>query len=270
VDKNKQNLSQEWFLHLRDEICKIFEEIEDGAKFTRKKWERNGGGGGEMSILHGNIFEKVGVNVSTVHGEFSSQFQKEIPGAEEDPRFWASGISLVAHMVSPHVPAVHMNTRQIMTTKSWFGGGADLTPMFPNDEDSKFFHDSLKRTCDKYNKDYYERYKKRADEYFYLHHRNEPRGIGGIFYDNLNSGNWQHDFDFTKDVGKCFAEIYPEIVRKNMNKSWTEEEREYQLEKRGRYVEFNLLYDRGTRFGVMTNGNVEAYMMSMPPVVKWR
>lgn len=266
----KQKLvTAEWFKELRNNICTKFEEIENGAKFERKEWDRAGGGGGEMSIMRGEVFEKVGVNISTVYGEFSEEFRKEIPGAEQDPRFWASGISLVAHMKSPLVPAVHMNTRYIVTSKAWFGGGADLTPMYPDEKDSNDFHAAFKEACDKYDEEYYPKFKKWADDYFYLHHRNEARGIGGIFYDYINTGNFTNDFNFTKDVGRTFLDIYPKIVQRNMHKPWTKEQKEYQLQKRGRYVEFNLLFDRGTKFGVMTNGNVDAYMMSMPPEVKW-
>lgn len=267
--ENKKKLSSEWFTEIRDQICSAFEEIDQGSKFTRQKWDRPGGGGGEMSVMKGKVFEKVGVNISTVYGEFSDEMRKQIPGAEEDPRFWASGISLVAHMCSPLVPAVHMNTRQIFTTKSWFGGGADLTPMYENPKDTEDFHQAFKTMCDRYNPEYYSQFKADCDEYFYLHHRKEPRGIGGIFYDYFNSGDWNADFEFTKDVGRTFLKIYTEIVKRNMDKPWTAEQREYQLQKRGRYVEFNLLYDRGTKFGIMTNGNVDAYMMSMPPEVKW-
>ncbi len=278
----KQKTASGWFRELRDRICSEFEQIEaeydtnSGAKagsFQRKQWERpddNGdGGGGEMSVMTGSVFEKVGVNISTVHGEFSEQFRKEIPGAEEDPAFWASGISLVAHMCSPLVPAVHMNTRFICTSKSWFGGGADLTPMFQNDKDTADFHQAFRQVCDKHSSEYYPKFKQQCDDYFYLKHREEPRGIGGIFYDYLDSGDWQADFEFTKDVGLAFLDIYPKIVRRNMVAEWSQEQREQQLHKRGRYVEFNLLYDRGTRFGLMTGGNTDAILMSLPPVVKW-
>jgi coproporphyrinogen III oxidase len=268
IEKQKKITSM-WFEELATNICSKFESIDNGAKFERKKWDRDGGGGGIMSIMKGEVFEKVGVNISTVHGEFSKEFRKEIPGAEEDPYFWASGISLVAHMRSPLVPAVHMNTRYLVTSKSWFGGGADLTPMFANDKDTTEFHQVFEKICNKYDPEYYPEFKKWADDYFYLKHRNEPRGIGGIFYDNLNSGNFDRDFSFTKDVGSGFLDIYPKIVERNKNLAWTPEQREHQLIKRGRYVEFNLLFDRGTKFGVMTNGNVDAYMMSMPPEVKW-
>jgi coproporphyrinogen III oxidase len=219
--------------------------------------------------MRGKVFEKVGVNVSTVFGKFDSKFAKEIPGTENNNSFWASGISVVAHMASPHVPAVHMNTRMIITQQLWFGGGADLTPMHPDNENTNLFHQSLKEVCDKYDPQYYSKFKQECDKYFFLPHRDEPRGIGGIFFDNLNSNSWQRDFTFTQDVGKAFLSVYPNIVRKNYNKSWTEQEKEAQLIKRGRYVEFNLLYDRGTRFGILTGGNTEAVLMSMPPQVKW-
>lgn len=266
--KLHKELASTWFKELRDRICSEFEAI-DGASFERKQWQREGGGGGEISLMRGNVFEKVGVNISTVHGEFSEQFRKEIPGAEENPEFWASGISLVAHLKSPHVPPVHMNTRMIVTTKSWFGGGADLNPIFEVEEDSKAFHLAFQNACDKHNPEYYSKFKQWADEYFFIKHRNEPRGIGGIFYDYLNSGNFENDFAFTKDVGLAFLDIYPQLVRKNLDKTWTKNDRLKQLEKRGRYAEFNLVYDRGTRFGLMTGGNIEAILMSLPPEATW-
>lgn len=271
--KNKQLRASEWFKALRNTICAEFEAIESengsNTQFERTQWNRNGGGGGEMSIMRGKVFEKVGVNISTVHGEFDEKFAKEIPGAEENRSFFATGISLVAHMTSPHVPAVHMNTRYIVTTKEWFGGGADLTPTIPYDEDTRFFHETLKNACDKFDDQYYSKYKQWCDEYFFIKHRNEPRGVGGIFYDYVNSGNWEYDFEFTQEVGKAFLSAYAPIVRNRVSQTWTKEDKEKQLVKRGRYAEFNLLYDRGTRFGLMTNGNTEAILMSLPPEVKW-
>jgi coproporphyrinogen III oxidase len=274
----KRELTSIWFKELRDLICSEFELIEEEfaiaknlnpAKFERKKWEREGGGGGEMSVMRGNVFEKVGVNISTVFGEFSSQFAKEIPGADKDPKFFATGISLVSHMRSPLVPAAHFNTRFIETTKNWFGGGGDLTPIYPDDAETCTFHESFKNTCDKYGDDLYPKFKKECDEYFFLKHRNEPRGVGGIFYDYYNTQDFEKDFSYTKDVGLAFKNVFSQIVRSKMMLNWTDEQREYQLVKRGRYVEFNLLYDRGTKFGLMTGGNTEAILMSMPPEVRW-
>ena len=271
-----------WFETLRDDICAAFERLETestrtgapAGRFERKSWTRPAesdapSGGGVMSVMRGRVFEKVGVNVSTVEGEFSPQFRKEIPGAEADPRFWASGLSLVAHMCSPLVPAVHMNTRYLVTTRAWFGGGADLTPMVPDAEDTDQFHAAMKAACDAHDPGYHPRFKAWCDEYFYLKHRGEPRGVGGIFYDNLDTGDWEKDFAFTQDVGRAFLGVYPRIVRRHMDKPWTDEQRQHQLVRRGRYVEFNLLYDRGTRFGVMTGGNPEAVLMSLPPLAAW-
>ncbi len=284
-------LAAGWFAGLRDRICAAFEAIEadhagshadlPAGRFERQAWSRpdpeaaggdglpGDGGGGVMSVMRGRVFEKVGVNVSTVFGTFTPEFRKQIPGAAGDGRFWASGISLVAHLHSPLVPAVHMNTRHIVTSTAWFGGGADLTPMFPVAEDTRDFHAALQAACDGFDPDYHPRFRKWCDDYFYLPHRQEPRGVGGIFYDNLNSGDWAKDFGFTRAVGEAFLQIYPDIVRRHMDRPWTAEQRRHQLVKRGRYVEFNLLYDRGTLFGLKTGGNTEAILMSMPPEVAW-
>jgi coproporphyrinogen III oxidase len=271
-----------WFAALRDGICAAFEAIEDAlggsdlpaGRFERKRWERpdpeaGDGGGGEMSIMRGRVFEKVGVNISTVHGVFSPEFRKSIPGAAGDGRFWASGISLVAHMHSPLVPAVHMNTRHIVTEQAWFGGGADLTPTFPDAVDTADFHAALRAACEASPAGDYPRFKQWCDEYFYLPHRGEARGVGGIFYDNINTGSWKADMGLTGAVGEAFLEVYPKIVRRHMDKKWTPEQRRALLVKRGRYAEFNLIYDRGTLFGLKTGGNTEAILMSLPPEVIW-
>ncbi len=271
-------ITSDWFKKLRDQLCTAFEQIEadyaqkhnlEPAKFIRQEWNRNGGGGGEISVMKGNVFEKVGVNISTVHGQLHESFRKEIPGANDEGEFFATGVSLVSHMHSPLVPAAHFNTRYIATTKSWFGGGGDLTPTYPEAKETEFFHSKFKNTCNLYDATYYDKFKSQCDEYFFLKHRNEPRGVGGIFFDYLNTGNIEKDFAFVKDVGLTFLETYPEIIRRKFADKWSQEQKEFQLIKRGRYVEFNLLYDRGTRFGLMTDGNIEAILMSLPPEVKW-
>jgi len=289
-----------WFENARDQLCRALEACEKDCagpngsdsivpgQFKRTAWHRgvnadqaesgdddrarggSDGGGGVMAVMRGGrVFEKAGVNVSTVWGVFSEEFRARIPGADKDPRFWASGLSVVIHPRNPRVPISHMNTRMIVTSRAWFGGGGDLTPVFPNDEDTATFHGAYRMACDAHNPDYYPKFSKWCDEYFYLPHRGETRGVGGIFYDNLDSGDWEADFAFTRDVGSAFSKAYLPIVRANFDHPWTDEQRQAQRIKRSRYVEFNLLHDRGTLFGLKTGGNTDAILMSLPPDAAW-
>ncbi|HEX4303313.1 MAG TPA: oxygen-dependent coproporphyrinogen oxidase [Rhizomicrobium sp.] len=286
VTTDRKERARDWFESLRDRLCTTFEAIETeyaGGQHsemppgefvrtptTRKSDDGSDAGGGVMSVMHGRVFEKVGVNTSTVNGVLSAEAAKTLGAPEDDRRFWASSISVIAHLRSPHVPAVHMNTRLMITTSgSWFGGGADLTPMFPNAQDEADFHAAMQRACDGFGPETYAKYKKWCDEYFYLPHRQEPRGAGGIFFDRHNSGDWEKDFALVRDVGLAFADVYPQIVRRRMGQSWTDADRHHQLVRRGRYVEFNLLWDRGTLFGLKTGHNIDAILVSMPPEVRW-
>jgi len=272
--KIKKKIVKNWFILLQDIICNDIEEIEKEKNiFKSKKWFREGkkneGGGESRTFENGKIFEKVGVNFSEVYGKFSKKFKNQIPGTFKSPNFWASGISVVMHMKNPHIPAMHFNTRFISTSHNWFGGGMDVTPCINDKKLEKWFHMELKKSCDRHNKKYYKKYKKWCDKYFYLSHRNEPRGIGGIFFD-YKKENWEKDFAFVRDVGITFKKIFNDIINKKRKKKWTKKEKDIQNFKRGRYVEFNLLYDRGTKFGLQTGGNTESILMSLPPIAKWK
>jgi len=269
----KKDLASNWFKMLQDAICHNISDLEKNKiEFKSSNWKRNhkkDEGGGEFRILeNGKVFDKVGVNFSKVYGKFPKKFQKNILGAKKDPRFWASGISVVMHMKNPLIPAMHFNTRYICTTQDWFGGGMDVTPSIKDKNEKKEFHKILKKMCDRHNKNYYSKYKKWCDEYFYLPHRKEPRGVGGIFFD-YKKDNFEKDFKFVRDVGTTFQKIFQNIIRKKINKKWNLKEKELQYIKRGRYVEFNLLYDRGTKFGLQTGGNVQGILMSLPPTANW-
>ena len=269
----KKELASNWFKMLQESICESINKLEKkNAKFKSTNWKRNlkkDEGGGEYRILkNGKIFDKVGVNYSKVYGKFPKKLQKNIPGAKKNPRFWASGISVVMHMKNPQIPAMHFNTRYICTTQDWFGGGMDVTPSKNDQNEKKNFHKILKKMCNRHNKNYYSKYKKWCDKYFYLPHRKEPRGIGGIFFD-YKKNNFEKDFKFIRDVGVTFQYIFQKIIKKKMKRKWTSKDKELQYIKRGRYTEFNLLYDRGTKFGLQTGGNIEGILMSLPPLAKW-
>jgi coproporphyrinogen III oxidase len=282
--RDRAQRARAWFEDLRDRLAAAFEVLEDQAppalypgppgRFQLTPWTREAGGGGVTGFLRGRLFEKCGLHVSEVHGTFTPEMAAAMPGAGDDPRFVATGVSLIAHMKSPRVPAVHMNTRYIATTSGWFGGGADLTPLLepqraPDAPDARAFHAALERACAAHHPDWYGRYREECDRYFFLPHRDEPRGVGGIFYDRHDSGDFERDLAFSRDVGLAVLDAWPAIVRARMGEPWTAEEREEQLIRRGRYVEFNLLYDRGTMFGLKTGGNIDSILSSMPPVVKW-
>jgi len=280
-----QDLCSGWFRDLRDQICAKLEQVEEDlifnpnnlplGKFARKKWDRSEGGGGEMSVIKGRVIEKGGVNISTVHGLLPEVLKNEMPDGSKYTQFFATGISLVIHMQNPLVPPTHMNTRFIMLSnedgevKHWFGGGADLSPVFPIDEETNHFHQAFKDVCDKHDPEYYDKFKEWCDEYFFIKHRNESRGVGGIFYDYINTGDFDKDFAFTRDVGMAFRDIYPKLISRNINTPWSASQRKAQLIKRGKYAEFNLVYDRGTKFGFLTGGNTDAILMSLPPIAIW-
>mgnify|MGYP006266564055 CR=1 FL=1 len=288
MDMNeKKDTARTWFRSLQEQLVSAFERVEDKAeapayqgmepgRFELEEWERGPEqGGGRMALMHGRVFEKAGIHFSEVFGEFSPEFRKQIPGAEDDPRFWACGVSLIAHTRNPHAPAAHMNTRMVVTTKQWFGGGGDLNPMLDryrteDHEDTVAFHEAMRTACETNASGDYPRFKEWCDEYFWLPHRNEPRGVGGIFYDHHNTGDWDADFAFTQAVGKQFLRIYPALVARRMDQDWANEDREEQMFRRGRYAEYNLLYDRGTVFGLKTGGNVRSILSSLPPIATWR
>ena len=263
-----KNRAEEWFKELRGRLISMIENHDQG-KFQKKKWKHSGKGGGLMSIIKGDLIEKGGVNISTVSGKFSEEMQQRIPGADKDPSYWATGISVVLHPQNPNIPSMHFNTRYLSTTQTWFGGGMDVTPAIKDEKEKKNFHKILKAMCDRHNKNYYKKYKKWCDEYFYLPHRKEARGIGGIFFDYKND-NFENDFKFVRDVGVTFQMLFNEIIKKKLKRKWTLKDKEFQYIKRGRYAEFNLLYDRGTKFGLQTGGNVEGILMSLPPIAKWK